>query len=298
MSKKSLNLVVQKQISNSLTRHGNIQIKSEEQTPFGGIFHVMELFERLRRISSKKPSGKRSVSIGYDYSEIIHSLMCVYLCGGSCVEDVSNHLRGHLSLHPLLRACSSDTILRMMKELSCDNITYTSDTGKDYDFNTCDKVNELLINALVSTGQLVPEGEYDLDFDHEFLEAEKYDAKMTYKHFFGYSPGVAVINNMVAGIENHNGNANVRFHQQDTLERFYTRLEGKGITINRSRMDCGSCSEEIVKTVARHSKFYYIRANRCQSVYNDIFVLREWKCVEINGIEYELNSILVEKWKF
>ena len=33
--------------------------------------------------------------------------------------------------------------------------------------------------------------EYDLDFDHEFLEAEKYDAKMTYKHFLGYDPGVA-----------------------------------------------------------------------------------------------------------
>lgn len=151
----------------------------------------------------------------------------------------------------------------MMKELSCDTITYTSDTGKDYDFNTCDKVNELLVNALVSTGQLVPKEEYDLDFDHEFLEAEKYDAKMTYKHFSGYSPGVAVINNMIVDIENRDGNANVRFHQQDTLERIYTRLEGKGITINRSRMDCGSCSEEIVKTVARHSKLYYIRANRC-----------------------------------
>ena len=35
-------------------------------------------------------------------------------------------------------------------------------------------------------------------------------------------------------------------HQQDTLERIYTRLEGKGITINRSRMDCGSCSENTV----------------------------------------------------
>ena len=48
---------------------------------------------------------------------------------------------------PVLRTCSSDTILRMMKELSCDNSTYTTDTGRDYDFNTCDKVNELLVNA-------------------------------------------------------------------------------------------------------------------------------------------------------
>lgn len=120
-----------------------IQIKSEKLTPFGGIFHVMELFERHLSHIIDGTLGKRSVSIGYDYSEIIRSLMCVYFCGGSCVEDVSNHLMGHLSLHPLLRTCSSDTILRMMKELSCDNITYTSDTGRDYDFNTCDKVNEL-----------------------------------------------------------------------------------------------------------------------------------------------------------
>ena len=113
-----------------------IQIKSEKLTPFGGIFHVMELFEgRLSHIIDGT-LGKRSVAIVYDYSEIIRSLMCVYFCGGSCVEDVSNHLMEHLSLHPLLRTCSSDTILRMMKELSCDNITYTSDTGKDYAFNT------------------------------------------------------------------------------------------------------------------------------------------------------------------
>ena len=119
----------------------------------------MDLFERHLSHIIDGTLGKRSVSIGYDYSEIIRSLMCVYFCGGSCVEDVSNHLMGHLSLHPLLRTYSSDTILRMMKELSCDNITYSSDTGRDYDFNTCDKVNELLVNALVSTGQLVPKEE-------------------------------------------------------------------------------------------------------------------------------------------
>ena len=33
------------------------------------------------------------------------------------------------------------------------------------------------------------------------------------------------------------------------------------------------------------------------SLYNDIFALRGWKIEEINGIEFELNSILVDKWK-
>ena len=32
-----------------------------------------------------------------------------------------------------------------------------------------------------------------IDFDHQFIETEKYDAKPTYKKFLGYSPGVAVI---------------------------------------------------------------------------------------------------------
>ena len=49
---------------------------------------------------------------GYQYREIIRSLMSVYFCGGSCIEDVTTHLMYHLSLHPTLRTCSADTILR------------------------------------------------------------------------------------------------------------------------------------------------------------------------------------------
>ena len=35
--------------------------------------------------------------------------------------------------------------------------------------------------SILSTGQLVAGALYDLDFDHQFIETEKYDAKMTYK---------------------------------------------------------------------------------------------------------------------
>ena len=125
-----------------------------------------------------------------------------FFCGGSCIEDVTTHLMYPLSLHPTLRTCSADTILRAIKELTQDNISYTPDTGKTYDFNTADKLNTLLLNGLLSTGQL-KEGEgYDVDFDHQFIETEKYDAKPTYKKFLGYRPGVAVIGDMIVGIEN------------------------------------------------------------------------------------------------
>ena len=42
---------------------------------------------------------------------------------------------------------------------------------------------------------------------------------------------------------------------------------------------------------------FYIRTNRCSSLYDDIFALRGWKKEELVSIEFELNSILVEKWK-
>ncbi|MDY2849645.1 MAG: IS1380 family transposase, partial [Bacteroidaceae bacterium] len=114
--------------------------------------------------------------IGYQYSEIVRSLISVYFCGGSCVEDVTSHPMRHLSYHPMLRTCSSDTILRAIRELTQENISYTSDLGKTYDFNTADKLNTLLIKALISTGELNEVESYDVDFDHQFLETEKYDA--------------------------------------------------------------------------------------------------------------------------
>ena len=258
---------------------------------------MRELFSRYVGPVIDEVLGLRCTSYGYQYSEIAGSLSSVYFCGGDCVEDVTSHLMPHLSLHPTLRTCSSDTILRGISELATVNTTYTSDTGKSYDFNAATKLNSLLVKVLKNTGQLMAGESYDLDFDHQFIETEKYDAKMTYKKFTGYSPGVAVIGDLIVGIENRDGNANVRFHQQDTLERIYSNLESENIHIKRSRMDCGSCSREIVETVEKHSELFYIRANRCGSLYDSLLALRGWQREEINGIGYELNSIIVEKWE-
>ena len=176
---------------------------------------MRELFSRFVGPVVDKVLGLRCTSFGYQYSEIAGSLASVYFCGGDCVEDVTSHLMPHLSLHPTLRTCSSDTILRAISELATANTTYTSDTGKSYDFNTAAKLNSLLVKVLMNTGQLVAGESYDLDFDHQFIETEKYDAKMTYKKFFaseankfertGYSPGVAVIGDLIVGIENRDG---------------------------------------------------------------------------------------------
>ena len=52
-----------------------------------------------------------------------------------------------------------------------------------------------------------------------------------------------------------------------------------------------------MEEVEKHCKTFYICANRCGSFYDDIFALRGWKTEELGGVEFELNSILVEKWK-
>ena len=101
-----------------------IQIKSEKLTPFGGIFSIMEQFDSILSSVIDSPLGLRCKSFGYRYSEIIRSLMSIYFCGGSCIEDVTTHLMNHLSLHPTLRTCSYDNILRAIKELTQENITH------------------------------------------------------------------------------------------------------------------------------------------------------------------------------
>ena len=45
-----------------------------------------------------------------------------------------------------------------------------------------------------------------------------------------------------AGYDNFcDGNTNVRFHQKDTLKRFFERFEQNKLIINRFRADCGRC---------------------------------------------------------
>ena len=69
-------------------------------------------------------------------------------------------------------------MLRGIEELATENISYTVEkTGNVYDFNTAEELNQLLIKLLLATGQLTEGGEYDVDFDHQFLEVLHFLAK-------------------------------------------------------------------------------------------------------------------------
>ena len=84
----------------------------------------------------------------------------------------------------------ADTVGRGLKELAEKNIVYKSETSdKSYSFNTAEKLNTLLLRMIQRMGLIKVGSHVDLDFDHQFIPAYKFDAKYSYKQDFGYFPG-------------------------------------------------------------------------------------------------------------
>lgn len=194
----------------------------------------------------------------------------VFYCGGEVAEDISTHLRPTLENIPNNRVASADTLLQILKELSTENTKVESSSGKTYQFNINEKMNGLNIKSLLLTGQLKLGKSYDLDYDNQILEHEKWDAKRTYKHNTGYFAGIGSVGNNIVYVENRDGNANVKLEQAQTLKRMYDLLKENGITVNRSRMDAGSYAKDIIEVVAQNSKLFYIRANKSANLFLQI----------------------------
>jgi len=269
-----------------------IQKISKNITPFAGVFYVNEQFNRsgLGKLIDKQ-LGKRASTKDYSYSNLIGNFFNLFLCGGECAEDIQQHFRPTLEQIPNNKVASADTFLRVFNELATDNTTIISLKNNEYLFNINERVNDLNIKSLLLTKQL-KEGEfYDFDYDNQIIEHEKYDAKKTYKMNTGYFPGVATIGDKIVYIENRDGNANVKTAQAETLTHGYKLLNDNKIYINRSRMDAGSYSKDIVEVVAKYSQLFYIRANKCETLSEQIRQITDWQTVEINHINYQVTSI-------
>ncbi|MDO9580099.1 MAG: IS1380 family transposase [Bacteroidales bacterium] len=269
-----------------------VQKLSSNVSPFAGISFVNNSFNEtgISQLIDKE-LGARVKTVGFSYSDIIRNQFNIFYSGGDCAEDIQTHLGKHLKSIPGNHVPSADTILRGIKELSTQNASFTSNQGKTYDFNINIKLNNLNIKSLLLAKQLEKDTFYDFDYDNQIIATEKYDTKRTYKHTKGYFPGVATIGNKIVYIENRDGNANVKFEQASTLSRAYNLLKGNGIKINRSRMDAGSYSKDIINEVASNSKLFYIRANKCAEIFRQIIEIEKWETVEINYKIYEVASI-------
>jgi len=194
-----------------------------------------------------------------------------------------------------VRIASSDTIERTLRNLGEENIDCTSEKGATYAFNTADRMNTLLLKMSKTTRQLSSGDCVDLDFDHQFIPAEKKDAKYSYKKADGYFPGVTTVGNLIVGIENRDGNANVRFHQKDTLKNIIERLETEcRVLIRNFRADCGSYSEEIIDYVKDICEHFYIRASNCGSLKTKFMEHEDWEEVVIGDLHCGVASFPFE----
>ncbi len=275
-----------------------IEKRSEKINPFGGINFVLDLMNKsgiVELITSQL--GSRPKQAKYSYSDIFFNLWSVFFCGGDCAEDINEHLKESIENVKDGKVANADTVLRVLKSLSTDNEKIVSTAGKEYTINRHDGLNQLNISIMKTIELLKAGAFYDFDYDNEVLKTEKHDAVNTYKHGRGYFPGMATIDGMPVYFENRDGNMNVKTDQAQLLERAYKLLNDNEIKINRSRMDAGSYSKEIVETVEKNSKLFYIRANRCAALTKQLFEKKDWETVEINNIIYEVCTLDYQPFK-
>jgi len=270
-----------------------ITYSSEKINSFGGINFADYIISNASVYKTiDQTLGLRGVKAEYSYSDLFRSYLLMTLCGGECAEDITEHLRTELAHVKGFEVCSADTLLRMQKELATKKETVISKTGIEHDFNINIKMNKLMVKLLVHTGQLSPQNEgYIFDYDNQFIPTDKYDSKRSYKQADGYFPGIASIGNFPVYIENRNGNSNVKYMQDKTLTRAYQILGENKIKVKHSRMDCGSFDQSVVPVVEANSTYFYIRAQRCASLYDMLKNITYWETETIGFIEYQVTSI-------
>jgi len=265
---------------------------SKNITPLAGISYVNSEFDRsgLRQLIDTE-LGIRGNGAKYSYSAIFRTWFNLFLSGGECAEDVQVHLRNSLEQIPETPVPFPDTLLRGVKELAEPNTEVISSSGKVYNFNVNDKMNNLNMKLLLLLGTLEADKSYDFDYDNQIIEHEKYDATQTYKKITGYCPGIGSIGNAPIYIENRDGNANVKIDQAKTLERCFSIIAKNKLKINRGRFDAGSYSKDAIDVISKNLTFFYIRANRCAVLTERIRQITDWQTTEINDKEYQVASL-------
>lgn len=267
-----------------------VQNSSEKITPFGGMGLVHESI-RQKDIPGliDQTLGKRPSQAQYSWSDIITSLWYVFLAGGSCSEDLQQHLRSTLEDLPDANIPSADTVLTTLQGLSPACESYTSNQNVTHQFSIHPRMNHLLLRLTKQLG-LIGEQADVLDYDNTIVETEKYDAAYTYHKERGYQPGVACVDGHPVYIEGRNGNSQAKYRQAETLARVISQLSEEGVTVKRARMDCASYQKDVIEMLANHARYFYVRAMNCNTMREQIREVGSWQQVRINGIDFEVAS--------
>jgi len=239
-----------------------MKIQSYNQiSAFGGINFVFEYLKNNNFDSlfdQTLPTLKNQSK--YKWSDIIKSILSIYMCGGDCIEDLQTHLKQHFINNPFVNLPSPDTVLRRLSGLFQENqICRTRRGAVDHTYNTNQVLEQLNITLLKKLG-VFDAKELTIDYDNTIIFNEKSDSKMTYKRNPGYQPGVCTINEQqVFYIENRNGNSDAKSFQSDTLNRVFKLLKDNNIKrIDHFRADAASYQYDVIDLLEKNVKNFYV----------------------------------------
>lgn len=263
----------------------HITKSSDQITPFGGLnFCMDQFFQSGLAEMIDRQLGSRGSQATFSYSDLFANWIGIFFSGGDCAEDIGEHLSEPLSTIKGITRCSPDTLLRGIKELSCNSSELVHPTsGVSHTFNMNPRLNDILVKSMLTTGQLCKTEQYDLDYDNQVIPTEKWDAQRTYKQFSGYQPGIASINNLPVFIEGRGGNSQATFGQADTLRRVFDCLEENDVHIDRFRADSGSYLKDVIEVVASRTNRFYIRGRRSVAMAEQVGAIasEQWEQIRL-----------------
>lgn len=221
--------------------------------------------------------GKRSPRAEYSYAEAI-IMWFVAVCSGAKRFENLYHHKETFKRHPRFnKFISPDTLSYMCKELSVKNIyveksvqgkTVKTKRNISHEINNNQNLNRLLIRSALKLGLLKRGFKYILDFDTTTIVTKIRGGRT---HFNsegrrGYSPALAMINNIPVYIENRNGDSNGAFKLTQTIAEAINMLKEYGVNIGTVRVDAAAYSREFVSYCNANKMYFFTRAKNSKVV--------------------------------
>lgn len=111
-------------------------------------------FQHVQRSVLYGPPGRRGrTKSAFTHGDVFASMFSSYLCGGDCIDDVMD-IKPFWDNRKDIRVCSSDVILRTLRNLSGDSVTYEG--GRHYDvtsFQFYSMLPEMRLRLVVKRSQ-------------------------------------------------------------------------------------------------------------------------------------------------
>lgn len=273
-------------------------LQSSHISSFGGINFVLEEFKKQKidtLVNNYLPP--LALQCKYSWYDIMASYWSLFFCGGNCAEDIEINLKQGLDNNPYLNLPSPDRLLDRLKQLSQPSDCLISRRGKainEFCFN--DSLNSLNIKLLKQLN-ILPSKNVILDYDNTIIFSKKSDANMSYKKKHGYSPGVALIDNNVVYVENHNGNSAAHTLQEITFKRMADILKKEKIKVDVIRADGASYMFETVLAMREIADKVFIRASHKPNLNDIINSIDNWEPIIIDNKTCYRSSTLYTPFK-